>query len=67
VDVLDCVRSGLSATAACAEEGVGELPSVAPGIDVTFDPPPCFDVKAGLSWQPEFDVRMIDPDTGKVD
>ena len=36
-------------------------------LAVALEPPPCFDVEAVLRWQPDCDIVMVDPDTGKAE
>ncbi|OYU16444.1 MAG: hypothetical protein CFE37_00105 [Alphaproteobacteria bacterium PA4] len=35
-------------------------------LAVAMEPPPCLDVDAVLSWQPNGDVVLVDPDTGNT-
>lgn len=36
-------------------------------LGVALQPPPCLDVEAVLAWQPDGDIVMVDPDTGKAE
>jgi hypothetical protein len=36
-------------------------------LGLALDPPPCLDVDAVLNWQPDGDIVMVDPDTGKAE
>jgi hypothetical protein len=36
-------------------------------LGMALDPPPCLDVDAVLSWQPDCDIVLVDPATGKAD
>jgi hypothetical protein len=35
-------------------------------LGIALDPPPCLDVDAVLSWQPDCDIVLVDPETGKT-